>query len=69
MEWQLTDKAIFPESDFDAARNVCFALGITMSFLDEIVLNLNQDPEALNLWEIAQGLQSSAEIYYASGGK
>lgn len=69
MEWQLTDKAIFPESEADAARNVCFALGIAMTFLDKIILTVNDDPEVLNLWEIARGLQSSAEIYYASGGK
>ena len=64
MEWQLTQKAIFPESDDAAVRNVCYSLGIVIAFMDNIVKNVNSDPEVLSLWEIGKGLQASAEMYY-----
>lgn len=67
MEWQLTEKAIFPENDVEAAKNVCAALGVVIDFLDEIVKTVNDHPDAINLWEVAKGLQASAEMYYANG--
>lgn len=67
MEWQLTEKAIFPESDDAAVRNVCYSLGIVITFMDNIVKNVNSDPEVLSLWEIGKGLQAAAEMYYVGG--
>lgn len=68
MEWQLTEKAIFPESDGAAIRNVCHSLGIVIAFMDNIVKSVNSDPEVLDLWEIGKGLQAAAEMYYVGGG-
>lgn len=68
MEWSLTEKAIFPDSDVEAAKNVCAALGVVIDFVDGMVRAANTDPDVINLWEIARGLQASAEIYYAGGG-
>ena len=67
MGWQLTEKAIFPESDDAAIRNVCYSLGIVIAFMDNIVKSVNSDPEVLDLWEIGKGLQASAEMYYVGG--
>jgi hypothetical protein len=67
MEWQLTEKALFPESDIEAAKNVCASLGVVIDFMDKMVKQVNRDPEVLELWEIGKGLQAAAEIYYAGG--
>jgi hypothetical protein len=67
MEWQLTEKALFPENDVEAAKNVCASLGIVIEFMDKMVKQVNRDPEVLELWEIGKGLQAAAEIYYAGG--
>lgn len=65
MDWTLTDKAIFLESDAAAAKSVCTSLGIVIDFIDGIVKSVNDDSEVLQLWEIGKGLQASAEVYYA----
>lgn len=66
MEFQLTDKANFPNSDVEAAKNVCAALGIVIDFMDNFVRAANDHPDAINLWEVARGLQAAAEVYYAA---
>jgi len=68
MEWKLTEKAVFPENDIEAAKNVCASLGVVIDFMDNMVRQANQDPDVLNLWDVARGLQASAEVYYAGGG-
>jgi hypothetical protein len=67
MEWQLTEKALFPESDIEAAKNVCASLGVVIDFMDKMVKQVNRDPEVLELWEIGKGLQAAAEVYYSGG--
>lgn len=65
MDFQLTDRANFPNSDVEAAKNVCAALGIVIDFMDNIVRMSNDDPDVLNLWGVARGLQAASEVYYA----
>jgi hypothetical protein len=67
MEWQLTDKANFPENDLQAAQNLSAALGIMMEFMDNFVRSVNEDDDVLNLWDIGRGLQASADLYYSRG--
>lgn len=67
MGWRLTEKAIFPESDDAAVKNVCYSLGIVIAFIDNIVKSVNSDPEVLDLWEVGKGLQAAAEVYYMGG--
>jgi len=65
MDFQLTDRAMFPDTDLEAAKNVCASVGILFDFIDNIVRTVNDDPEVLQLWDIGRGLQGAAEMYYA----
>jgi hypothetical protein len=68
-EFQLTEKANFPENPQAASLNLALALGIAMEFMDNIVRSVNDDPEIIEFWEIGRGLQASSEIYFMSEAK
>lgn len=62
--YRLSEKANFPESDGDAIRQVAEAQAIFMEFLDKFVRLANaENPEAIELWEIAKGLNAAVEVY------
>jgi hypothetical protein len=63
-DYALTDKANFPESSAAASLNLAIALGLVIDFVDGIVKFANKDPEVVNLWDIAKGLQSASEVYF-----
>jgi len=62
--YQLTDKANFPETDSVAIAELAAALGVVMDFLDGLIRMANDDPEIINLWEVARGLQAASELYF-----
>ena len=63
-EYQLTDKANFPTTDAVAMAELAAALGVVMDFLDGFIRHANDDPETINLWQVAQGLQAASELYF-----
>lgn len=60
----LTQGAAFPESDRAAIQNLAAAQQIIMQFIDPLVQATNDDnPEALQYWQIAKALNKSVEVY------
>lgn len=63
-EIQLTDKANYLGSDKEAIRNLMLSQQIIINFLEQFVQVTNQDnPEALEYWNVAKGLNAAVEVY------
>jgi hypothetical protein len=67
--YTLTEKANFPENDAVASLDLAIAVGVLMDFVDNFVKAANDDPEVLNLWEIARGFQAASEMYFVGKAK
>lgn len=60
----LTEQANFPESDGAAIRQLAKVQAIIIEFLDGLVETANHDnPESLELWRIAKGLNAAITFY------